>query len=190
MTNAFSRPLFLLEEDTDSTLIALISGSLVYKTARSTRQAIREATKLLWMLMHQWQFLVPRGLLQIFPALTHRYQSKENLAEHVEHTNSNYQFTDSREDLVSKKTQHLANVGAFFFTHRVRNKAFHLNDDDYFGVAATMLRHVVTAEFAATKTLGVGPAQNFVWGSTTRQEFHYFKHNGKLESHKKLPRED
>lgn len=172
----FSKPLFLLEEDTDSTLIARLSVSLVYKIAKASREAILRATELLWACMKHWHSVVPRGLLDIFPAFVHRYESKEKLHEHVAYTNFYYQFTDSKKDLVSKKIQHLANVGAFFFKPPVRHKALDLCNDDFFDVASAMLRHIVTADFPVNEILTVAPAKDFAFGSATSQKFFYYEH--------------
>ena len=177
MTNAFSKPLYLLEEDTDDTLIALLSGALVYKIAKATREAVLRATELLWMFQHQWQYLIPTGLIEIFPAFKHKYESKKKLEEHVQYTNNHYQFTDSRKQLVSKKVQHLANIGAFFFKPMIRAKAASLSEDDYFDVGSAMLRHVVTADFEISDTLDIAPPKHFEFGCAIRQTCRYIDKN-------------
>lgn len=176
MTNAFSKPLFLLEDDTDDTLVALLSGALVYKIAKATRKAVQWAAELLWTLQSQWQSLIPKGLIDIFPAFKNPYESKKALEDHVQYTNSNYQFTDSRKDLVSKKVQHLANIGVYFFKPLIRNEASSLSDDDFFDVGSAMLRHVVTADFEysdSNETLVIAPPKSFEFGSATRQTYRY-----------------
>ena len=173
MTNAFSKPLFLVEDDTDDTLVALLSGALVYKIAKATRAAVLSAAELLWTFKSQWQYLIPDGLLKIFPAFDNQYESKKNLEDHVQYTNDHYQFTDSRKDLVSKKVQHLANIGAYFFKPMIRAKAASLSEDDYFDVGSAMLRHVVTADFEVTDTLVIAPPKNFEFGCAKKQTCRY-----------------
>ena len=160
----FSKPLFLLSEDTDSVQIALISSALVYKIAKACNSVIRKAAAFFFSLQKPFlKRLLPESVLSSFPAALHSYDSLELLEEHMLDTNNDYPFTDNRSDLVSKRIQHLANVGALFFSPQFRNQSMVMgySDDEYFEVATTMLRHIVTADFHVDDDNWVGPVEFF-----------------------------
>lgn len=159
----FSKPLFLVNDHTDSELIALLSAALVYKIAKACQKVIDEAAEFFWFMKNQWKRLLPPIVLNCFPAFNNDYSSLETLKEHMSDTNATYPFLDNRRVLVSRRIQHLANIGAFFFEPAIRHESpvVNLSEERYFELASTMLRHIVYADYHDGVDEWIGPERFF-----------------------------